>query len=55
MDEIRVHGISTKIGCADHQHELTKYVVKFYINTRMIFACRKHNELVSEKKKNEKR
>lgn len=56
MDEISVHGISTKVGCANHQHQLTKYIVKFYMNTRMIFACRKHNEIVSNKrKKTEKR
>jgi len=54
MDEISVHGISTKVGCANHQHQLTKYIVKFYLNTRMIFACRKHNEIVSNKKKNRK-
>lgn len=51
MDEVAYHGIGSKVGCIDHQNKLTKYIMKFYVNTRMIFACKKHNNQVSDKKK----
>jgi 3-dehydroquinate dehydratase len=55
MDEISLRGIATKVGCTIHKKKLTKYIVMFYLNTRMIFACRKHNEKIKHRKNNEKR
>jgi len=43
--------LGSKVGCTDHEYELTKYIVQFYLNTRMIFACKKHNNKVSDQKK----
>ncbi|KAK3907771.1 Transposable element P transposase [Frankliniella fusca] len=37
-----------EIGCETHNRELTKAVIRFYLTTRMIFACKQFN-----KKKNE--
>ncbi|KAK3928196.1 Transposable element P transposase [Frankliniella fusca] len=38
----------TQIGCAVHKRELTKAIISFYINTRIIFACEEYNRRLSE-------
>lgn len=50
MDEVNIIGVPSKVGCQEHQHVLTKYIIHFYLNTRMIFACKRHNDQISHKK-----
>ena len=46
-------GIPTFVGCQDceHQHMLTKFIISFYLNTRMIFACKEKTKEIEETKK----
>jgi len=55
IDEVNIIGVSSKVGCLEHQNELKKYVINFYLNTRMIFACKRHNDQISYKKNTIKR
>jgi len=55
MDEVTNTGVPSKVGCLEHQNELTKYIINFYLNTRMIFACKRHNDQISYKKNTIKR
>lgn len=55
MDEVNIIGVPSKVGCLEHQYELTKYIIHFYLNTRMIFACKRHNDQTSYKKNTAKR
>ena len=43
-----------KVGCPDHEFDLTKDVVKFYINTRCIFCCKHFMEVQDVKQKKKK-
>ena len=55
VDEVEKMGIPCFVGCEAHQRELTKWVVNFYVTTRMIFVCKDHMKAVVENKKKEKR
>jgi len=55
MYGVNFQNVGAKDGCTDSEHELTKYIVKFYLNKRMIFACKNHNNKVSDQKKKQKR
>jgi hypothetical protein len=55
MNEVNVRGVSSKVGCSKHQKELTKYIIQFYINTRIIFACKQYNQHIAHKKNTEKK
>ena len=49
-DEIAKMGIPTLVGCKDldHRNLLTKWIISFYINTRMIFACKERTKECEE-------
>ena len=40
-----------EIGCELHKRELTKAVISFYLQTRLIFACAEYNRRLSENAK----
>ncbi|KAK3907825.1 Transposable element P transposase, partial [Frankliniella fusca] len=37
-----------EIGCNEHKRRLTKDIMNFYLNTRLIFACEEYNRVQSE-------
>ncbi|KAE8739209.1 hypothetical protein FOCC_FOCC015300 [Frankliniella occidentalis] len=41
----------TQIGCDEHKRELTKAIISFYVNTRIIFACEEYNRRLSANSK----
>lgn len=49
-NEVARTGIPTTVGCGDADHKvlLTKWIVSFYLNTRMIFACKEKTKEVEE-------
>lgn len=44
----------TPVGCAEHQHDLTKSVMKFFLIMRMHFVCKRWNAETREQKKQQK-
>jgi len=54
MEEINKQNILIKVGCPIHSQILTNYIITYYVITRMIFACKRKNEQVAEKKKTQK-
>lgn len=52
-DEVARVGIPDKVGCdaTDHKELLTKWIINFYLNTRMIFACKRKMKEVEEQKR----
>ena len=44
----------TAAGCAEHKHDLTKAVIKFFLIMRMHFVCRRWNTETKGQKNNQK-
>jgi len=55
MEEINKQNILINVGCPLHSQILTKYIITYYVKTRMIFASKRKNEQVAEKKKTQKK
>ncbi|KAK3918872.1 DNA transposase [Frankliniella fusca] len=46
MDQVKQKSFK-QIGCEEHKRDITKAVISFYINTRLIFACEEYNRRLS--------
>ncbi|KAK3907199.1 Transposable element P transposase [Frankliniella fusca] len=43
------------VGCEEHKRKLTKDIVSFYLNTRLIFACEEYNRVQSDNVKQKRK
>lgn len=52
-NEVAKMGIPNQVGCdvEDHKLLLSKWILNFYLNTRMIFACKVKAKEVEEQKR----
>ena len=55
IEEISKKKNVINVGCSLHKYTLTKYIIQYYNKTRMIFAYKRKNDQVAEKKKTQKK
>jgi len=48
MEEVQKSQLDALVGCEEHKIQLTKALLSFYLNIRMIFACKRYMRRVTE-------